>query len=188
MRRIPFAVLLACTLVVVALGASCSRDQPLADWLRQADEICRRAQESADKNPAPQSNLPGDKLRLSVKRSRDELDELKKLDTPSERTSPVAEYLITLEHRADALELYADELDKAPAQGPLPSRTTLEQFTSEAYTKATALGLEQCAGGVDFAVDTTTTTTTTPGLPVDTAPVPTGIAGQPEGEETTQDQ
>jgi hypothetical protein len=90
-----------------------------------------------------------------------------------------------------ALEHYADELDKAPAQGPLPSRASLEQFTSEAFTQATALGLEQCAGGVDFAVDTTTTTTTTvpvPGSPTDSVTGPTGVAGQPEGEETTQDQ
>jgi len=161
------------------LVAGCSHQQDLSDWLRKADAVCQRAQENADRNPAPQSPLPGDALRLSASRSRDELEELRQLDPPTEQSSPVAEYLIELGHRNDALEHYADDLDKAPAQGPLPSRSVLEETTTQAFTKAEALGLERCAGGIDFGVDTTTTTTSTPVDVASTVPatLPDGSPG-----------
>jgi hypothetical protein len=175
--------------VVTLVIASCSREQPLSDWATKADAVCRQAQQAADKNPAPESKLPGEALRLSAKRGRDELDELKKLDQPSERKSAVAEYFITLERRSDALERYGDELDRAPAQGPAPSRTLLEDITGQAYTQAAALDLEVCAGGVDFKLATTTTApVTVPGATEPTTPVVTGIGGQPEGDDTTEDQ
>lgn len=180
MRTKLVGLLLAASAPLLALVAvSCSHQQDLPDWLRKADEICRRAQENANRNPAPQSPLPGDALRLSAKRSRDELDELRQLDPPAEQASPVAEYLIELGHRNDALEHYADDLDKAPAQGPLPSRAQLEETTTAAFTKAQALGLENCAGGVDFGVDTTTTTTSAPPDAVTTVPstLPDGSPG-----------
>lgn len=172
-------LLLAAAPLLALLVPACSKQQDLSDWLRKADEVCRRAQENADRNPAPQSPLPGDALRLSARRSRDELDELRQLDPPTEQSSPVAEYLIELGRRNDALEHYADDLDKAPAQGPLPSRALLEETTSGAYTKAQALGLETCAGGIDFGVDTTTTSTSIPPEAVTTVPatLPDGSPG-----------
>jgi hypothetical protein len=174
------ALLLTASAPFLALAVvACSHQQDLADWLRKADETCKRAQENADRNPAPQSPLPGDALRLSASRSRDELEELRALDPPTEQASAVAEYLIELGHRNDALEHYADDLDKAPAQGPLPSRSVLEETTTAAYTKAEALGLESCAGGIDFGVDTTTTTTSAPADAVTTVPstLPDGTPG-----------
>lgn len=189
MRRRPIAVLTVALVPLVAvLVASCSHEQAFDDWATKADAICKQAQQNADQNPAPQSKLPGEALRLSAKRSRDELDELKKLDAPTERTSAVAEYFITLDRRSDALERYGDELDKAPAQGPAPSRALLEDVTGQAYTQAAALDLEECWGGVDFQVATTTTTPSTAPGPEPTTPVVTGIGGQPEGDDTTQDE
>lgn len=160
MRAKLIFVLVVAVLPVGALIA-CSHDLPINEWLTSADAICRASQTSADQNPAPQSPLPGDKLRLSAKRTREELDKLKELDTPTEQKSAVAEYLIVLGHRADALVNYAEAVDKAPAQGPAPSRTTLEERTTEAYTQAQALGLNDCNGGIDFTIDTTSTTTST---------------------------
>ena len=159
--RAKLVLVLLSAIIPAAFIVACSRDLPINEWLTGADSICRRAQADADNNPAPQSPLPGDKLRLSAKRTRDELEELKKLDAPAEQKSPVAEYLIVLRLRADALENYAQALDKAPAQGPGPSRATLEERTTEAYTQAQALGLDTCNGGVDFTVDTTSTSTST---------------------------
>jgi len=159
--RAKLLLVLVAAIVPVGAAVACSHDLPLNEWLVKADAICRAAQDSADQNPAVQSPLPGDKLRLSAKRTRDELDKLKELDPPIEQKSPVAEYLIVLGHRADALENYAEALDKAPAQGPAPSRVTLEERTTEAYTQAQALGLNDCNGGIDFSVDTTSTTSTT---------------------------
>ena len=176
-------------LVPLGVATACSREQPLPDWTARADAVCKQAQASADANPVPPSNLPGDALRTSAKRGRDELDELKKLDQPSQQKSAVAEYLITLERRSDALEAYGDALDKAPAQGPAPSRTLLEDVTGQAFTQAAALGLEECAGGVDFEFATTTTSPPTlPNGPEPTTPVVTGIGGQPDGQDTTEDQ
>jgi hypothetical protein len=80
---------------------------------------------------------------------------MRELPPPSEQRDAVAEYLVTLEHRFDALDHYADAIDKAPTQGPAPDRRNLEDETTKAYTQAVALGLEKCNGGVDFNVDTT---------------------------------
>jgi len=172
-------LVLASTPVMVLLVVSCSHQQDLSDWLRKADAVCKDAQGNADRNPAPQSPLPGDALRLSASRSRDELEALRQLDPPSAQSSPVAEYLIELGRRNDALEHYADDLDKAPAQGPFPSRAVLEDTTTQAYTKAEALGLGNCAGGIDFGVDTTTTTTSLAPDAVTTVPatLPDGTPG-----------
>jgi len=172
-------VLAASTPGLAFVALSCSSQQSLSDWLRGADSICRRAQENADRSPAPQSPLPGEAIRLNATRNRDALEELRQLAPPTEQASPVAEYLIELGRRNDALEHYADDLDKAPAQGPLPSRALLEETTSGAFTKAQALGLESCAGGIDFGVDTTTTTTSLPPDAVTTVPatLPDGSPG-----------
>jgi hypothetical protein len=158
----------------------------IEEWVVRADQICQEAQEQSDANPAPESPLPGDKLRLTAKRTRDEVDDLRELDRPTEKKSAVAEYLISLEHRADELGNYADALDKTPAQGPLPDRTHLEELTNDSYTKGFALGLEKCNGGIDFSVDTTTTTLVPSSE--STTPVPTAIGGQPEDEENTVDE
>jgi len=167
-------------LVVLA----CSKGLEIEEWVAKADDVCQRAQANSDANPAPASPLPGDRLRVTAERSRAELDELRKLEDPVVRKSAVAEYLLTLEHRIDTLEHYADELDKAPLQGPRPDRSQLEELTTQAFTQAVALGLEDCNGGIDFSLDTTTTTAFAPDS---TTPVPTAIGGQPENEETTED-
>jgi hypothetical protein len=171
--------------VVVALIAGCRNEQPIDDWLADADVACHQAQAGADANPGPQSPLPGESLRRTAKHIEDEVDQLRQLAPPSERRAAVSEYLITLGHRVEILRNYGDALDKAPAQGPLPSRVRLEEITTQAYTQAVALGMEDCDGGVDFAIDTTTTTLV-PG-PAESSPVPTAIGGQPENEDTTQD-
>jgi hypothetical protein len=178
-------VLLMMVAITPLVALACSHELAIDDWVVRADQVCERAQASSDANPAPQSPLPGDRLRLTAQRSRDELDELRKLDDPSTRKSSVAEYLLTLEHRSDELVNYADALDKAPAQGPLPDRSHLEDLTTQAYTQGVALGLEHCNGGIDFSVDTTTTTLVPSSE--STTPVPTAIGGQPENEENTED-
>ena len=182
MRAKLLALAVVAVLPLVALA--CSHELDIADWVTKADEICQQAQASSDANPGPQSPLPGDRLRLTAQRSRAELDELRKLDPPSQKRSSVAEYLLTLEHRADVLITYADELDKAPTQGPFPDRSQLEELTTQAFTQGVALGLEHCNGGIDFSIDTTTTTVPSP---ITSTPVPTGIGGQPENEENTED-
>jgi hypothetical protein len=183
------AVLLVSLLPIAALIISaCATGQSLNDWLDKADAVCRAVQDNADRNPAPQSPLPGDEIRLSATRSRAALEELRELTPPDDRGSAVQDYLITLGRRVDALEHYAEALDKAPAQGPAPPRASLEDVTNQAFTQAVALGLEDCAGGVDFAVETTSTTTTMLEGGPTTTPGPTGVAGQPEDEEVTQDQ
>ncbi len=183
-RRLLALFLVACA--PLAVVAACSHEQSIDDWISKADAICRQAQDSADADPAPQSPLPGEKLRLTASRTRDEVASLRKLDSPSEQGSAVAEYLITLDHRNEALENYAEALDKAPTQGPPPPRNVLEDVTTQAYTQAAALGLNDCNGGVDFAADTTTTTLVPP---PDTAPAPTVPGGtSTDSEDGTQDQ
>jgi hypothetical protein len=167
---------------------ACSGEQDLASWLSQADAICRQAQEAADAEPAPDSPFPGEPLRRTAERSRQELEQLRALDPPAQQATGVGEYLATLNVRIESLENTADALDAAPASGPPPSSESLQEYTNEAYTQAVALGLEDCAGGVDFAVDTTTSTALTDLETTEsTAPVPTAAGGQPVGEETTED-
>ncbi len=183
-RRLLALTLVAC--VPLAIAAACSHTQSIDEWVSKADAICRQAQTNADSDPPPQSPLPGDRLRLTATRTRDEVDALRKLDEPSEQKSAVAEYFITLDHRDEALQNFAEALDKAPAQGPAPSRAVLEDVTTQAYTQAAALGLNDCNGGVDFAADTTTTTLV---APQDTAPPSTTSDGTPtDSEDDTQDQ
>lgn len=174
---------------LVPLGVlACSGEQDLASWLNQADAICRQAQEAADAAPAPDSPFPGEPLRRTAERSRTELEQLRALDPPAQQSTGVGEYLATLNVRIEALEHAADELDAAPASGPLPSSESLQEYTNEAYTQAVALGLEDCAGGVDFALDTTTSTALSDLETTEsTTPVPTAAGGQPVGEETTED-
>ncbi len=184
-RRHLGALALACAVPIAVVA--CGGEQPLANWLDQADAICRAAQEEADASPAPESPFPGEPLRLTAERSRAELEKLRALDPPAQQSSGVGEYLATLNVRIEALESTADLLDAAPASEP-PSSESLQEYTNEAYTQAVALGLEDCAGGVDFAIDTTTSTMlggveTTEA----TTPVETAVSGQPLGEETTED-
>ena len=167
---------------------ACSGEQDLASWIDQADAICRQAQEAADADPAPETPFPGDALRRTAEQSRRELEQLRELDPPAQQATGVGEYLATLNVRIESLENTADALDAAPASGPPPSSESLQDYTNEAYTLAVALGLEDCAGGVDFAVDTTTSTALSELETTEsTAPVPTAIGGQPLGEETTED-
>ena len=175
---------------VVPLGVlACGGEQDLAGWLNQADAVCRAAQEAADAEPAPESPFPGDPLRRTAEQSRAELDKLRELDPPAQQATGVGEYLATLNVRIEALENTADALDAAPAGGPPPSSESLQDYTNEAFTQAVALGLEDCAGGVDFAVDTTTSTALSELETTEsTTPVPTAIGGQPLGQETTQDE
>lgn len=185
MRLRLLGLLLVAIAPVVVVGA-CSHEVALTDWISQADAVCASAQASADENPIPASPLPGEELRVTAKRSRAELVELRKLDKTEEKSSAVSEYLLTLDHRADELENYAEKLDKTPAQDAPPSRVNLEELTTQAYTQSVALGLTSCNGGVDFTIDTTTTTLYVPN-PDSTTPVVTGIGGQPEGQDTTED-
>ena len=143
---------------LVVLGAACSHDLSLDDWVVRADAVCRQQQAAADADPAPPSPLPGDELRHLAQQSRTELDALRDLPPLEERRSSVAEYLLTLEHRIDVLGNFADELDKAPADGPEPDRGRLEDVTTQATTQAVALGLESCGGGVDLGTVSTSTT------------------------------
>jgi hypothetical protein len=170
--------LVACgALAAVALVlAGCSHDTGIDDWLAKADAVCREEQAAADADPAPGSPLPGDELRHLAQQGRDQLDRLRDLALPDEQRSSVAEYLLTLEHRIDVLGNYADELDRAPANGPAPDRRRLEDVTAQANTQAIALGLEACGGGVDLGVGTTTT-----------EPVLSGGVGATEGPSTTGD-
>jgi hypothetical protein len=183
-RRHLGALLLACAVPIAVVA--CGGEQPLANWLDQADAVCRSAQAAADEVPPPDTPFPGDALRVTAERSRSELEQLRALDPPAQQSTGVGEYLATLNVRIEALESTADALDAAPAGEP-PSSESLQEYTNEAYTQAVALGLEDCAGGVDFAVDTTTST----GLGVETTesttPVPTAVSGQPLGEDTTED-
>jgi hypothetical protein len=181
-------VTLALVCAVPIAVAACGGEQDLATWLDQADAICRQAQEAADAEPAPDTPFPGDALRRTAERSRTELDQLRALDPPAQQSSGVGEYLATLNVRIEALENSADALDAAPASGPPPSSESLQDYTNEAYTLAVALGLDDCAGGVDFAVDTTTSTALSELESTDsTAPVPTAPTGIPLGEEATED-
>ena len=178
------AVSIALALVVVA----CSSEQELTSWIDQADAICRSSQQTADDDPAPDTPFPGDELRRTAEHSRDELEQLRALDPPVQQATGVSEYLATLSVRIEALENTADALDAAPAGGPPPSSESLQEYTNEAYTQAVALGMLDCAGGVDFAVDTTTSTALSEVESTEpTAPPPTGAGGQPLGEETTED-
>jgi hypothetical protein len=171
--------------VAVLVGVvACSHELAIDDWLARADDICRQAQQAADANPAPQSPLPGDVLRLTASRSQAELDKLKDLDQPAENKQAVAEYLLTLGHRIDELGNYADAIDKAPAQGPAPDRTHLEDLTSEAFTEGVALGLNDCNGGVDFSIDNTTTSSADP---LGSVPISTVPGGPPQSEDNTED-
>jgi len=181
---------LLATLALVPLGVvACSGDQELSSWIDQADSICREAQSTADANPPPQSPFPGEPLRVTAERSRQALEKLRALDPPVQQATGVSEYLATLNVRIEALESTADALDAAPAAGPLPSSESLQEYTNEAYTQAVALGMEDCAGGVDFAIDTTTSTALSETeAPESTAPIPTDVGGQPSGEATTEDQ
>jgi hypothetical protein len=183
-RSAALAAICLAPLAVVACGG----EQDLASWLNQADAICRQAQEAADAEPAPDTPFPGDPLRRTAERSRAELEDLRALDPPAQQATGVGEYLATLNVRIEALENAADALDAAPAGGPPPSSESLQEYTNEAYTQAVALGLDDCAGGVDFAVDTTTSTALSELETTEsTTPVPTAIGGQPLGEETTED-
>jgi hypothetical protein len=185
-RRRLAALALVCAVPVVV--AACGGEQELASWLNQADTICRRAQEAADAEPAPDTPFPGDALRRTAERSRSELDQLRALDPPAQQASGVGEYLATLNVRIEALENTADALDAAPASGPPPSSESLQDYTTEAYTLAVALGLDDCAGGVDFAVDTTTSTVLSDlESPESTTPVPTAPTGLPLDQEATED-
>lgn len=178
------AAAIALALVVVA----CSSEQELTSWIDQADAICRSSQQAADEDPVPDSPFPGDQLRATAEHSRSELEKLRALDPPVQQATGVSEYLATLNVRIEALENTADALDAAPAGGPPPSSESLQEYTNEAYTLAVALGMNDCAGGVDFAVDTTTSTALTATESTEpTTPPPTGVGGQPLGEETTED-
>jgi hypothetical protein len=186
MRRRLLVLATLCVVPLVVLA--CSGQQELTSWIAQADAICRDAQAAADVAPDPDSPFPGDELRATAERSRTELEKLRALDPPAQQASGVSEYLQTLSVRIEALENTAAALDAAPAAGPLPSSESLQEYTNEAYTEAVALGMDDCAGGVDFAVNTTTSTALSELESTDsTAPVPTAIGGQPEGEDTTED-
>jgi hypothetical protein len=178
------AVALACTVPIGVLA--CSSEQELSSWIDQADAICRSAQEAADAEPAPDTPFPGDPLRATAERSRAELDRLRELDPPVQQSEGVGEYLATLNVRIEALENTADALDAAPAGSP-PSSESLQEYTNEAYTLAVALGLEECAGGVDFTIDTTTSTALGNDAVASTSPVVTEVTGLPEGVETVED-
>jgi hypothetical protein len=105
-----------------------------------------------------------------------------------QQATGVGEYLATLNVRIEALDNTAAALDAAPAGGPLPSSESLQEYTNEAYTLAVALGMLDCAGGVDFAVATTTSTALSEVESTEpTTPPSTGAGGQPLGEETTED-
>lgn len=185
-RRRLAALAVLCLAPVAVLA--CSSEQELATWIAQADAVCREEQEVADAAPAPDGPFPGDQLRLTADRSRSELERLRELTPPAQQSTGVSEYLATLNVRIEALENAADALDAAPASGPPPSSESLQEYTNEAYTLAVALGLVECAGGVDFAVDTTTSTALSElESPEPTAPMPTGAGGQPLGEDTTED-
>ena len=149
--------IVAVALVALLVLGACSHDVAIDDWLVRADDVCRQAQASADADPAPASPLPGDELRHLAQKSRDQLDRLRALALPDAQRSSVSEYLLTLDHRIEVLGNYADEVDRAPAQGPAPDRSRLEDVTTQANTQAVALGLEVCGGGVDRGVSTTTT-------------------------------
>lgn len=188
MRRRRLAVL-AAVVVLPLVALACSSDQALTSWIDQADAICRSAQEQADASPAPESPFPGEPLRLTAERGRVELEQLRALDPPTEQAAGVSEYLSTLSVRIEALDNTAAALDAAPAGGPPPSSESLQEYTNEAYTLAVALGMNDCAGGVDFAINTTTSTALSATESTDpTTPPPTGVGGQPLGEETTQDE
>ncbi len=187
MRRRSLLLLAVASALPLATLA-CSTEQELTGWIDQADAICRASQDAADAAPAPESPFPGEQLRRTADRSRDELGRLRALDPPIQQSSGVSEYLATLDVRIEALGNVADALDAAPTGGPPPSSESLQEYTNEAFTLATALGLTDCAGGVDFAVNTTTSTALSElGTVESTAPVPTAVGGQPEGEETTED-
>lgn len=173
-------------LLAVAL-ASCSRssDITLAEWLSRADAICARAQEKADADPVD-SPLPGEALRVTATRTADEVDQLRALPSPDQNKAAVGDYLRSLDRRIEVLRAYADDVDKVPAGGQPPVIDKLVDATQDSVTQAVALGLESCAGGVDFTLQTTTTTSSL--LPGETTPVPTAIGGQPENEENTVDE
>jgi hypothetical protein len=159
-RPRPFAGLAGLAGFVAAVGlvlSACSQDVSIDEWLARADEVCRQEQASADADPAPASPLPGDELRHLAQQGRDQVERLRALDLPDAQRSSVSEYLLSLDHRIEVLRNYADEVDQAPAQGPAPDRSRLEDVTTEANTRAVALGLEVCGGGVDRGVITTTT-------------------------------
>lgn len=186
-RRSRLAVVAVLALVPPAIAA-CSSEQELSSWIDQADAICREAQAAADASAPPESPFPGEQLRVTAERSRAELEDLRALDPPVQQAAGVSEYLATLNVRIEALENLADALDAAPAAGPLPSSESLQEYTNEAYTQAVALGMVDCAGGVDFAVNTTTSTALSEvEAPESTAPVVTDAGGQPAGEQTTED-
>jgi hypothetical protein len=182
-RRRRFLLGLA-VVVAPVVALACSHSLAFPDWVAQANALCQQAQQDADAHPAPPSPLPGDVLRLTATRSQTELDQLKALDPPDDRKTAVSQYLISLGHRIDALNLYAGALDKAPTGGTPPDRTALEQDTTDSFDQAQALGLDGCSGGIDFTVDTTTTTIDAGPT---TAPMPTSVGGQPENEDNTPD-
>lgn len=162
-------------------------DPPLsvAEWAVKADAICAGAQVAADADRPPPGQLPGAPLRNAASRTRTEVEALRALPRAPERRAAIDDYFRTLDRRNEVLDDYADALDKAPVSGPAPPIDTLAEVTSQAITQAGALGIERCGAGVDASLGPVATTTTTPGA---STPVPTAIGGQPEDEETTEDQ
>ncbi len=141
----------ATVLMVVAVPAatSCSGQPTISDWLRQADAVCRTAEEASAADPIAVRPVPGDALRIGVERTRAEVDALRKLDRPREWSTAVSDYLLSLDRRNEVSEEYAKAIDRTPVNAEAPPRELVDRTAEDAANKAQALGLQWCDGGID---------------------------------------
>lgn len=159
---------------------------PLAEWRTKADEICKSIQDEADKTrPVLFEQSLAQTLRKSADYSKNEAQQLRALDKPSERRDRVRDYLAALDDRTRELDLVASQAEHPGLDFQPPSLDKLSTETQRASDIAADLGLKSCRAGIDVSVGGTATTTTgapDPNAPTSSSPDPT------ERDLETQDQ
>lgn len=187
----------AVAVIALAVGAvACSDDGPtLEEWSAGAGEICAEVQREADALALPTAGPAfAESLRTSAELSREEVEALSGLPTPSERSDEVAAWLDALGRRVTALEAYAGAVaQQPPAEALPPIPEDLAGATGEAAELSLELGLEACGAGVDTPIGSgspgpTATVPVVPGeLPGDVTTTVTNDIGIPPDETVTQD-
>jgi hypothetical protein len=136
------------SLLLLVLVAGCGGGNSRNDFVNDALEICRKANDRVQALGTPESftatQLYGRQAKDAV---GDEIDELRKLTSPAELDEPFAQYLATLEQRHRQLELLVEAADKNDGEEIQDVGTELDLLTAKARTQARRAAIAACESG-----------------------------------------
>ena len=135
-------------LALLVLVAGCGGGNSRNDFVNDALEICRTANERVQALGTPESFTD---TQLYARQSEDavgdEIDELRKLTEPADLEEAFTQYLATLEQRLRQLELLAEAADKNSMALVQDVGTELGVLTAKARTQARRAGIAACEPG-----------------------------------------